>query len=223
MVFSSAKLFVSAIAALTLAVPGLGFAQGVMQLENPPELYELNGFQYAPPTLDGWKQLVRSPESFEIIYALRSAEDAIDSKLHIVGRTFPIENPDVVRDGAHLVSLARAQQIEKRKDILIALSVAEQVAGTNDVWTYTLIVPSPLAEDGDETRLHEDFYVALAPDKSSYFVLNAITEDEGYREQPWFLHFFGSLASVKHSSQPESAEEGAETESKEAAPSADGE
>ncbi|MFT4570125.1 MAG: hypothetical protein ACI8TX_001436 [Hyphomicrobiaceae bacterium] len=178
-------------------------AQALLQLENPPEVYSLGGFIYKAPTLDGWKQLIRSDESFEIVYAERaSVTDDINSKLHVVARVFPIPNPEVIPNSAYLVQLARSQQIEKRKDLLVALSAAAEVPGTHDTWTFTLITPSPLAEEGDTERmLHEDFYVSLAPDKSEYLVLNAKTEDPEYRTQLWFGHLYGSLASIEHSSE----------------------
>jgi hypothetical protein len=189
-------------AGLLLACATVAQAQEMMQLDAPPESYQAGGFHYEPPTLDGWRQLVASPESFEIIYAEAREEGTIESKLHVVGRVFPIPQPEAVPDSGYLVQLARSQQIEKRKDILVALSAAAPVPGTADIWTYTLIVPSPLAKEGEERMLYEDFYVALAPDKSEYFVLNANTEDPDYRTQQWFAHFYGSLASVRHRSAP---------------------
>lgn len=171
-------------------------AQQVLQLLVPPSTYNLSGFTYEPPQVDGWRQTSLDPAGVEMIYAETKDGESVDTRCHVVARAFPIPSPEAVEGLAQLAEASRQQQYDKRRDEVIGLSPSVPLADSG-LYTYSFVVKSPVNE---EERGYEDYYVTMAPDKSEYLIMQLVTRDEDFRDQLYFNYLLGSLASLRHRS-----------------------
>jgi len=183
-----------AIACSTTAVPA--YAQDVMQLTVPAPEYTLGRFKYEPPKTDGWRQMANFQDGLSLIYAEQKEEGAIDTRFGVAFEVHEIPAEIKVESASALVDLSRKQMAETRKADLVALSGVEQVGANENLWTYRLLVRSPIPDKPDG---YEVYYVALAPDKTQYVVVQCITKEQNYGDQIYFTQFYGSLVSLKYS------------------------
>ena len=155
--------------------------------------YTIGGFSFSPPASDGWRQLTQDREAFRLVYAEDLGEGRINTRMEVTARAFAIPDPDLVSDAATLAQTSQTQQASDRGEGLIAFSRVAQLAGAKHVHWFTLV-----SKVGDKD-LQEAFFVALAPDKSEYFVAKLATTETDYAESPYFKPFVESLSSLGHS------------------------
>ncbi len=164
--------------------------------------YQLGGFYYEAPLLDGWRQVGLGPESLELVYAEQVPPDSINTRCYVTIRAFPVSDPGLVSDAESLAQVSLRQQLEKRRDRLIGYSPVRRVPGEADIYAFSIISKNTLASSGQdqEKQLTEVFWVNLAADKSEYLVLHLSSQEADVPTQIYFDHLYGSLASLRHSS-----------------------
>ena len=179
---------------LSFLLPQSATAQGAMLVPVPSE-YRIGGFNFHPPG-DNWMQARASDQSVRLVYALSAGEGMVDMQAELLAAAYPIPGEAAVEDPALFAELSRRQQIEERRERLVARGVVEVLTGRMDIRQYTIVT-----KVGEE-NLYENFTVALAPDKSEYLVAKLSTMDKDFKEKRYWSEFFGSLASLRFS--PES-------------------
>lgn len=171
-------------------------AQDVMQLVVPSKKeYTLGRFRYSPPTSDGWRQIANNTSTLSLVYALQKAEDQIETLFGVAAEVHEIPETVHVESAAALADLSRKQFAEQRKEDLVALSGIEAVPGVENLYTYRLLVKTPIA---DRPPQYEVYYVMTAPDKTQYLVIQCITKTQDYDKDIYFNELYGSLASLKY-------------------------
>jgi hypothetical protein len=100
-----------------------------------------------------------------------------------------------VKDAAALAALSANQMAEARKDDLVARSPIEAVPTLDNIYTYRLLVHAPVKDQPDA---YEVYYVALAPDKTEYVVIQCITKTPDYANELYFTELYASLATLKY-------------------------
>lgn len=170
-------------------------AQGMMQLDSPKQEYSLGGFRYRPPMVDGWRQVANVQSSLSLVYVERKSEETIETIFGVVFEAHDIPAETKVESAAALADLSRKQMAEARKDDLAGLSPIEAVSSIDNLYTYRLLVHSPIKGDPD---VYEVYYVLMAPDSKQYVVVQGITKTQDYAAQIYFTQFYGSLASLKY-------------------------
>lgn len=171
------------------------FAQEVLQLTVPAPKYTLGRFVYEAPSMEGWRQLANVRSSLSLVYAEQKSEGTIETRFGVAIEVHDVPAEAVVPDAAALADTSRKQMAEARKADLVALSAIEPVPSIDNMFTYRLLVRPPLPDQPDA---YEVYYVAMAPDKSQYVVVQCITKAQDYADQLYFLQFYGSLASLKY-------------------------
>ncbi|MFQ5478076.1 MAG: hypothetical protein ACE5E4_05625 [Candidatus Binatia bacterium] len=179
-------LLVTCLVVLPPAMAATAVAQDITVLSPLKSEYRLGGFVCTPPAVAGWRELGSNSKAFQLAYAEVMPGDAIKTRGLFAAEVFAIPAPAEVVDVAALASLAHAQQIQNRGDKVIAFSRVAEFDGVEGMQSFTLVSGSK------ENPVYETFFVSLAPDKSEYFVGRLTTEDEDFREQP----YFGSLKLV---------------------------
>ena len=191
-------------------------AQDVMQLTVPAPEYTLGRFKYQVPKADGWRQLANVTESLSLVYAeQKEGEGTIDTRFGVAMEVHEIPPEAVVENAAGLAELSRKQVVEARKADLVAQSAIAPVPSIENLYTYRLLVHSPIKDQPD---VYEVYYVAMAPDKTEYVVIQCITKNQDYEGELYFNQFYGSLASLKYT--PPSAEDKDKAKAKAAATAA---
>lgn len=199
----------------------------IVKLSPPAPEYTLGRFRYEAPQIDGWRQIANNTSSLSLIYAEQKGEEQIET---LFGATLEVhEVPDDAKPnipGANMLAeLSRQQMAEARKDDLVGQSPIEAVPSLEDVYTYRLLVHAPVEGLPDA---YEVYYVAMAPDKSQYVVIQCITRTADYGDSLYFNQFYGSLASLRYIPAGEkpaekaaaSGAEGAAADAKDSAPDA---
>ncbi|MFN2375695.1 MAG: hypothetical protein ABR538_04110 [Candidatus Binatia bacterium] len=166
-----------------------------MQLTVPASQYTLGRFVYQAPSMEGWRQLANVRSSLSLVYAEQQAEDVIETRFGVAIEVHDIPADAVVPDAAALADTSRKQMVELRKADLVAQSAIEAVPSIDNMFTYRLLVRAPLPDQPDA---YEVYYVAMAPDKTQYVVVQCITKSQDYADQLYFMQFYGSLASLKY-------------------------
>ena len=184
-----------AAALLLTAVAGPARAQDMMQLDVPKSQYTLGGFQYSPPQADGWRQIANMQSSLSLVYAERKSEETIETRFGVVFEAHDIPAETKVEGAAALAELSRTQMAEARKPDLVGLSPIEAVASVENLYTYRLLVHSPIQGDPD---VYEVYYVMMSPDSKQYVVVQCITKTADYANELYFTQFYGSLATLKY-------------------------
>lgn len=193
---SSLRMLTASVMGLAVATGALpAFAQGVMQLTVPASEYTLGRFKYRAPNADGWRQLSNVTDSLSLVYAEQKAEAMIDTRFGVAIEVHEIPPEAQVENAAGLAELSRKQMIEARKADLVAQSAIAPVPSIDNLYTYRLLVRSPIK---DQPEAYEVYYVAMAPDKSQYVVIQCITKNQQYENELYFQQFYGSLASLKY-------------------------
>lgn len=170
-------------------------AQGMMQLTVPSKEYTLGRFHYTPPQVDGWRQLANVTDSFSMVYAEQTGEDAIETRFGVAIEVHEIPGGTQIESAAALANLSKKQMAEARGADLVALSPVEAVPSIENLYTYRLLVRSPIEGQPDA---YEVYYVAMAPDKTQYLVAQCITKTQDYGNEIYFNQFYGSLASIRY-------------------------
>lgn len=207
-------------AAVALALTGAGArpadAQQMMQLIVPNKgEYTLGRFRYTPPSSDGWRQIANNVQTLSLLYALQKEEDKIDTIFGVAIEVHEIPDSVQVESAAALADLSRKQFAEQRKDDLVALSGIEPVPGVENLYTYRLLVKTPV--EGRPPQ-YEVYYVMTAPDRSQYLVIQCITKEQDYDKQIYFNELYGSLASLRYVPEEGAAGAGAAPSKDAAAP-----
>jgi hypothetical protein len=188
--------FVGLQAALWLAVATApAEAQQMMQLDIPLAEYSLGRFTYAPPKVDGWRQMARLPNTVSLVYAEQIGEEQIETRFGVVFEAHDIPADTKVEGAAALADLSRRQMAEARKADLVGLSPIEAVPSMENLYTYRLLVKSPLE---GKPNVYEVYYVMMSPDATQYLVAQCITKTEEYANELYFQQFYGSLVSLKY-------------------------
>ena len=187
----AAAVLARAVAAWALPV----LAQDVMQLTVPAPEYTLGRFKYQVPKTDGWRQLANIKDGLSLVYAEQMEGDKIETRFGVALEVHDIPKDAVVESAAGLADLSRRQMSEARKADLVAASGIEPVSSIENLYTYRLLVRSPIKGQPDA---YEVYYVAMAPDKTQYVVIQCITKSQDYGNELYFNQFFGSLASLKY-------------------------
>lgn len=155
-------------------------------------LYQIGDFQYRPPMVDGWRQITSTASTLALVYAETVASDQINTRMQVDAEAFAVPDPAMIQDLLWLTEQGQAQQVKERGDTLVAFSKITPVESNKDVQSYALVT-----RVGSED-FHEIFYVALAPDKTSYLVAKMTTKEPDHRQQIYFKQFEESLASLVH-------------------------
>ena len=169
--------------------------QELMQLTAPASSYTLGRFSYEPPKVDGWRQISNVTDSLSLVYAEQKEADSIDTRFGVAMEAHEIPVGVQVENAAALAALSRTQMAEARKTDLVASSPIEAVPSIDNLYTYRLLVHPPVAGNPDA---YEVYYVAMAPDKSQYLVVQCITKTPDYANELYFNQFYGSLSSLKY-------------------------
>jgi hypothetical protein len=173
----------------------LAWAQGVSVYAPLQSEYKLGDFAYKGPGGDGWRQVETFGNTLILVYAETVDGDQIHTRTQVDMEAFAA-NPEELRgDVMWLTEQSHAQQVKERSDKLVAFSRIGPVESNPAVMSYALV--TRIAPDED---MFETFYVALAKDKTSYFVAKLATKDTDYRSQPYFSGFESSLASLRQPS-----------------------
>jgi len=157
--------------------------------------YRIGGFDYVPPTSDGWRQVGLASDELHLVYAEVPDAEKVQFRLDLVIHAFDVEDPATVPDAAALARISHQQQAAKRKGSLIAMSDVFLVAGGDQLYTFTLVSRSP---KGD---YFERFYVTLAPDRSQYIVAKATTDDPSYERAPFWQPLQESIVTLRYRSE----------------------
>lgn len=174
---------------------GSADAQDTMQLNVPAPEYTLGGWVYKAPSDDGWRQIANIKESLSLVYAEQVTPESIETRIGLAMEVHPIPEGTAVESAAALADLSRQQMAEGRGTELVALSGIEAVPSIENMYTYRLLVHAPVPDMPDA---YEVYYVALAPTKTEYLVIQVITKTQDYSNQLYFQQFYGSLASLKY-------------------------
>lgn len=170
-------------------------AQDMMQLDVPKAEYTLGGFKYSAPKADGWRQIANAQSTLSLVYAQRKSEETIETSFGATLEVHDIPADAKVESAAALAELSRTQMAEGRKADLVGLSPIEAVPSVENLYTYRLLVHSPIKGDPD---VYEVYYVAMSPDSKQYVVVQCITKTQEYGNELYFQQFYGSLASLKY-------------------------
>lgn len=174
---------------------GRAGAQGMMQLDVPAARYTLGSFTYEAPKADGWRQVANIQDSLALVYAEQKDEGAIDTRFAVTMEAHDIPENAIVEDAAALADQSRKQMAESHKDDLVGQSGVEAVPSIDNLYTYRLLVHSPVKGDPD---VYEVYYVSLSPDKKQYLVMQCITKTQDYANEIYWTEFYGSLASLRY-------------------------
>lgn len=191
--FLSAGCLAAALLCIAPAAPAR--AQQMMQLDIPRPQYTLGGFKYEPPKADGWRQIVNTPNTLSLVYAEQKDEQTIETRFGVVIEVHDIPAETKVENVAALAELSRDQMAESRKADLVGVSPVEAVPSVENLYTYRLLVHSPVEGQPDA---YEVYYVSMSPDATQYVVLQCITKTPEYGNEIYFLQFYGSLTSLKY-------------------------
>ncbi len=187
---------VAAALALSAASVRPAASQEVMKLVVPSQKeYTLGRFRYQPPSSDGWRQIANNVSTLSLVYALQKNEDQIETLFGVAVEVHEIPENVHVESAAALADLSRKQFAEQRKEDLVALSGIEAVPGVENLYTYRLLVKTPVE---GKPPAYEVYYVMTAPDKSQYLVIQCITKTQDYDKDLYFTELYGSLASLKY-------------------------
>ena len=188
-------LAVSLIAVAFAALTTRALAENTVQLTVPAPEYTLGRFKYQAPKTDGWRQLSDIRDGLSMVYAEQKTEDTIETRFGVVMEVHEIPENVQVEGAPALADLSRKQMVEARKADLVGQSAIEAVPSIDNMYTYRLLVRSPVKDMPDA---YEIYYVAMAPDKSQYVVIQCITKTPDYANDLYFTEFYGSLASLKY-------------------------
>jgi hypothetical protein len=130
------------------------------------------------------------------VYAEQVREGTIETRFGYTMEAHEIPAGVTVADAAALAETSRKQMSEARKADLVAISPIEAVPSIENMYTYRLLVHSPVEGMPDA---YEVYYVLMAPDKTQYLVIQCITKSPDYGDQIYFTQFYGSLVSLKYS------------------------
>jgi hypothetical protein len=183
----------SCVAAALLAPPAT--AQEVMQLDPPAAEYSFLNFRYSAPRTDGWRQMANVKSSLSLIYALQPEPEKIETIFGVAIEAHEIPEGAGVGSAAALAATSANQMAEQRKADLVARSPVEAVPGIENLYTYRLMVKSPVAGQPDG---YEIYYVMLSPDKKQYLVIQCIAKNQDYGNQVYFQELYASLASIRY-------------------------
>lgn len=170
-------------------------AQGMLQLDPVAPEYTLGRFKYAAPKTDGWRQIANVRDTLSLVYAESSEEGKIVTRFGVVMEVADIPPEQTVPDAAFLAQLSRNQMAEQRKADIVALSPIEAVPSIENLYTYRFLVRAP---ENLGYNAYEVYYVAMAPDKTQYVVVQCITKNETYANEVFFNEFYASLVSLKY-------------------------
>jgi hypothetical protein len=189
----------AAFAIVTTILGGSGapasLADDTMQLNVPAPEYTLGRFKYNAPRTDGWRQLANVKDTLSLVYANQPEPDKIETVFGVAIEVHEIPPGTDVKDAAALTALSANQMAEARKEDLVARSPIEAVPTLDNIYTYRLLVHAPVKDQPDA---YEVYYVALAPDKSQYVVIQCITKTPDYANELYFTELYGSLATLKY-------------------------
>jgi hypothetical protein len=183
-------------------------AQEMMELTVPAFEYSLGRFKYKAPSADGWRQMANIQNSLSLVYAEQKGPESIETVFGAVLESHDIPPENKVESAAALAELSRTQMAENRKAELVGISPIEAVPSIDNLYTYRLLVHSPLEGQPD---VYEVYYVGMAPDGTQYVVIQCITKTDDYGNQLYFQQFYGSLASLKYTGADASPAKPAET------------
>ncbi|MFP6625875.1 MAG: hypothetical protein VCA74_02280 [Deltaproteobacteria bacterium] len=176
-----------------VAVPAFG-QEGVLMMTAPLAEYSLGGFTYSPPSGEGWRQLpMEGADAVRFVFAERVGEGSINMRMELLVQSFPITDAATVNDVASLAEKSRSQQVAYHKDQALKASQVAEVPGTGGIVAYTLSLKV------DDMEVSQRFFVALAPDKSQYWVGRVASQEKNFASTPFYAEFYGSLASLKFS------------------------
>jgi hypothetical protein len=180
---------------LSFACAGRAAAQGVSMLNPIAPTYTLLGFVYTPPKTDGWRELTSQPDAVRIVYAEQLDPAQINTRADFTVQSFPIDAPAKVPDAITLTQLSMSQRLDEKKQEtateVVAISRPQQLVGEVPTFEYEL----RLKVNGEE--VFEDYFVALAPDKSQYLAAKMVTKDKDFRELPYFKPLQDSMTALK--------------------------
>ena len=187
------SVLVAVVCLLPVARPALG-QEGVLMMTAPLAEYRVGSFTYSPPSGEGWRQLpMEGGDAVRFVFAERADEGAINMRMELLVQSFPIADAATVNDVASLAELGRSQQVAYHKDQTLKASQVAEVPGTGGIVAYTLNL-----KVGD-MEVSQRFFVALAPDKSQYWVGRVASQEKNFATTPFYAEFYGSLASLEFS------------------------
>jgi hypothetical protein len=170
-------------------------AQGMLQLDPITTDYTLGRFKYAAPRTDGWRQIANARDSLSLVYVESAEEGKVETRFGVVMEVADIPPEQSIPDAAFLAQLSRNQMAEQRKADIVALSPIEPVPSIENLYTYRFLVRAP---ENLGYNAYEVYYVAMAPDKTQYVVVQCITKNETYANEIYFNEFYASLPSLKY-------------------------
>jgi hypothetical protein len=157
--------------------------------------YKLLGFVYAPPKGDGWRELAAQPDAVRIVYAEQLDTTQINTRVDFTAQSFLVDDPAKLADALTLTQLSMNQRLEEKKQEtgteVLAISRPQALVGEVPMFEYELRTKV----NGEE--MFEDYFVALAPDKSQYLAAKMVTSDKDFRNLPWFKPLQDSMTGLK--------------------------
>lgn len=189
------RRLLAAVAAIVIpALAASAFAQGMMQLVAIAPEYKLGHFRYEAPRVDGWRQDANAVGALSLIYAEQGQEGAINIRFGLVAESAAIPPDAGVKDAATLAETSRRQMEAQRKPDILEVFPPEPVPSVENLYHYRFRVRTPSPEN---PTAYELYYVLMAPDRSEYVVMQGITRTEQYKDELYYMQFYGSLASLK--------------------------
>ena len=169
-------------------------AQDVSTLNPIARSYGILGFGYPAPKGDGWREIGSGPDYVQLIYAEQLGPDTINTRLAFEAHAFLIPDPSKAPDASVLAQLSMSQRMQEFKDAqqeLVAMSKIEPVQADVPMFQYTLVVKF------DEKDRFVNYFVAMAADKSQYFAAKLETQENDFRDQPYYAPLLESLTALK--------------------------
>lgn len=185
----------AAIAFVAMMPGATAHAQGTAQLDPVAKTYTLGRFKYEAPQFDGWRQIANAPDTLQLVYAEQMEGNQINTRCHVVLEVYDLPAESRPPGVAELAEAGRKQLGAKVKDQMVAASLTAPVPGVENVSTYRFLLHGPPEMGSD---YYQVYYVALAPDKSQYVVMQVNTKDTDYENQMYFQQFYATLARLKY-------------------------
>lgn len=170
-------------------------AQGTAQLDPVAKSYTLGRFAYEAPLADGWRQLANAKDSLQLVYAEQLEDNKINTRCHVVLEIHELPADSGVPGVAELAEVGRRQMGDRVKAEMAAISPVAAVPGVENIYTYRFLLHGPPEMGSD---YYQVYYVALAPDKTQYVVIQLNTKDMDYENQIYFQQFYATLARLKY-------------------------
>jgi len=186
---------VGAVAVMQVVGATGAFAQDMAQYDPLAKSYTLGRFQYKGPDADGWRQIANETANLQLVYVEQLEGGKFNTRCHVIFESADVPAAFGSPSAAALADASRREQRDKLKDQVAGASPVAAVPGAENVYTYRFLLHGPPELGSD---YYQVYYVALAPDKSQYVVVQLNVLDQDYENQLYFQQFYGTLPNLKY-------------------------